>query len=1531
MPLPNPDEYANALQNLAQTVADDELREGRLALTPLGLPMLWSGGFADVYRVQCPRTGNTWAVKCFTREIPAREDRYRQIAAHLEQASLPFTMEFKYLQRGVLVAGTWYPIVKMRWVDGHLLNEFVEGHLDQPQRLRQFLRLWVKMADRLRAAETAHADLQHGNVLLVPVRDGQLALRLIDYDGMYVPTLARVRSGESGHAAYQHPQRLRQGTYNGEVDRFPQLAIYCAIHYVATEGPQLWERFNNGDNLLFREQDFLEPAESDLFRMLWELRSKHSRALAGRLVLACNAPLEHTPLLGEVVDGRRARPLTPDEEAAVCEVLQVAERRFIPAAGDPTSSPLRQDLATRSDGIGTASESQTDWGLSDAPDPQATGGQWYIMVADEIVGPVNGDDLKRLVQEGSVEPATLVRQPAGGQWLQAGVIRGLFETSQSSEAAQVPTEPSPSPTPEPANVEPPRPDPEQWHFLLADQIVGPVSGDDLKRLAREGSVKPATLVRQPTGKGWVPARTIQGLLEPSQSSEVGQPLPEEAAPRSGSAPDGIAQVQRTMAELPAAITNSIGMKLALIPAGEFMMGSPDSEKGSATEGPRHLVRITKPFYLGVYEVTQAEYERVMGTNPSVGWLGWLFGPAPDPRKPVDRVSWADAMEFCRRLGQQEGRTYRLPTEAEWEYACRAGTTTAFHFGSELDGTQANCDGRYPYGTTIPGPYLETTVSVGSYPANAFGLYDMHGNVCEWCSDCFDAKYYSQSPVDDPPGTTAGVSGVVRGGSWYRSPQFCRSASRDWSLSNTGYSGTGFRVVRVPAAGDERGSPPAAQSVTFTELTTTPLEEIDWQAPWRHVKTASRSALRSTWRALRALDRGLALLAGEDNVILHGFVRILALVIAAVLVILLFSAIGIGPFAGQSTVAERPLRLVPIAEQTVEFGKPFELDVSIEDVEHWGDLLRFSVGPGAPSGARIHGTTGVFTWTPTEEHEPGTYDVGISVEGPAGQAAQTSFAIVVTRPLRLQPIGEQRVLADETASLTLFPAEAEHWRGSLRFSLDPGAPSGARIDGTTGVFTWTPTEEQESGTYHIAISAEGPDGQEAQTSFAIVVARPLRLQPIAEQRVVAGSPVRLTVLAEEADQWRGRVRFALDSEATSGAAIDAESGVFTWTPHEDHEPGTYNVGISAEGPEGQAVQTSFAIVVARPLRLQPIGEQRVVAGRTARLTLLPEDAEHWGDSLRFTLGPGAPSGARIDGTTGVFTWAPDEDHEPRTYNVGISVEGPEGQAAQTSFAIVVTRPPLEKEITIDLGGGATLEMVLIRAGQFLMGSPDGEGRPDEQRQHRVRITKPFYLGKYPVTQQQWEAVMGSNPSHFKGANYPVENVSWNDCQHFLTRLNERAGDGRREFRLPTEAQWEYACRAGTTTRYSFGDDADPLGRYAWYRENSRKSSRPVGRKHPNAWGLYDMHGNVWEWCADWYESGYYRNSPVHDPVGRWGSSRVFRGGSWDDAAEDCRSATRGKSMQGKGRSATRGSSMRGRGRPDERNNDLGFRLALFLAE
>ena len=266
----------------------------------------------------------------------------------------------------------------------------------------------------------------------------------------------------------------------------------------------------------------------------------------------------------------------------------------------------------------------------------------------------------------------------------------------------------------------------------------------------------------------------------------------------------------------------------------------------------------------------------------------------------------------------------------------------------------------------------------------------------------------------------------------------------------------------------------------------------------------------------------------------------------------------------------------------------------------------------------------------------------------------------------------------------------------------------------------------------------------------------------------------------------------------------------------------------------------------------------------------------------------------------------------------------GESAARPAALSAPSPLSTHVNSIDM------EFVLIPAGSFIMGSPDGEeavcvgldGRVEkgcqdwikaEQPRHRVTISRAFYLGRYPVTQRQWEAVMDGNPSHFKGdGNRPVESVSWHDAQEFIRRLNEREGHGR--YHLPSEAEWEYAARAGTNTRYSFGDEPGHLGRYAWFAENSGGSTSPVGRKEPNAWGLYDMYGNVWEWVQDRWGPDYYSASALSDPGGPTiGAQRVLRGGSWFNTARYCRSTIRYREP------------------PDGRNRSFGFRLALSTGE
>ena len=521
----------------------------------------------------------------------------------------------------------------------------------------------------------------------------------------------------------------------------------------------------------------------------------------------------------------------------------------------------------------------------------------------------------------------------------------------------------------------------------------------------------------------------------------------------------------------------VKLEMVLIPAGKFVMGSPESEKFRHKVETQHEVTLTKPFYMGIYEVTQEQWEVVMGSNPSdrtkgsklptdVLWEDWMSKNPSRMTKgaklPVTDVSWGDCQEFIEKLNKITNGSYRLPTEAEWEYACRAGGTTAYFFGdSTIISKDANSDFE---GAGSP-------KAVGSYKPNAFGLYDMHGNVKEWCEDWW-AQYPSGS-VTDPKGPAVGEGWgrILRGGSFnllFDDPKNARSACRGYGASpNNRISNNGFRLA-------------------------------------------------------------------------------------------------------------------------------------------------------------------------------GTADIKADVAEP------------------------------------IVPKS------------DPGVVTPA-----------------------------------------------------------------------------------------TGNILEA-----------------------------------------------PFSETKVK----------------------------------------------------------------------------------EVEKKVNLENGVSLDLMLIPAGKFVIGSPESGEKSFlfDETQHAVTITKPFYIGKYEITQEQWESVMGNNPStRTKGGKLPVTDVSWEDCQEFIKKLNAKTDGG---YRLPTEAEWEYACRAGTTTAYSFGDKITPKD-----ANINGDRIKAVGSYKPNAFGLYDMHGNVWEWCEDWKGDygmpGDYSTGAVKDPKGTTtGTYRVLRGGSFVDRESRARS------------------SIRVNGRPTDRSGTDGLRLA-----
>ena len=237
--------------------------------------------------------------------------------------------------------------------------------------------------------------------------------------------------------------------------------------------------------------------------------------------------------------------------------------------------------------------------------------------------------------------------------------------------------------------------------------------------------------------------------------------------------------------------NGITLTMVQIPGGTFMMGSLEGEaERDKDESPQHQVKVPG-FFMGKYEITQAQYQAIMGKKPS---------KFKGEKRPVEQVSWDDAVEFCKKLSQKRGKTYRLPSEAEWEYACRAGTKTPFYFGETITTDLVNYNGNFPYGSAPKGEYRQQTTDVGKFLPNSFGLYDMHGNVLEWCQDVYNDNYQG-APINGSAWLTGKDNNkkLLRGGSWLNSAKNCRSADRDWIARTLSYAFVGFRVVAVAVA------------------------------------------------------------------------------------------------------------------------------------------------------------------------------------------------------------------------------------------------------------------------------------------------------------------------------------------------------------------------------------------------------------------------------------------------------------------------------------------------------------------------------------------------------------------------------------------------------------------------------------------------------------------------------------------------------------------------------------------------------------
>lgn len=747
------------------------------------------------------------------------------------------------------------------------------------------------------------------------------------------------------------------------------------------------------------------------------------------------------------------------------------------------------------------------------------------------------------------------------------------------------------------------------------------------------------------------------------------------------------------------------LTMIYVDGGTFTMGATEEQGSEATneEKPQHKVTLDG-YYIGQTEVTQALWKAVMGDNPS-----YFKG---DDNRPIEDVRMNDIITFIGKLNEITGQNFRLPTEAEWEFAARGGNKSK---GYKYSGSDNLMDvAWYVYNSN------RTTEPVGTKAPNELGLYDMSGNVWEWCQDFWGP--YRRSKQKNPQGPTDGYERVIRGGACYKDEMVCRNSFRYYLSPDLRGEFIGFRLV-LPEL-----NPKLPTSFTYVP-------------PTVHVPTPK----------------------SYRTIVVNG---------------------------------------IPFNMVLVDGGS---FNMGTKDV------------PGGNVG----------------------YD-----ETPVHQVTLDSFYIgqtEVTQELWL-------ALMDDNPSYhkkgdMKMPVGNVGWNDCQAFI--------AKLDSLTGIPFRLPTEAEWE------FAARG--GNESK---GYKYAGSDKIEEVAWYKKGADE--------EDKDDQNYGLHHVATKLPNELGIYDMSGNVCEWC--QDFYDKTYYSTSPAYNPQGPSEGS---------LRVNRGGCWSVIAGGCT--------VAFRGNSLEDYKTP-------YDGLRLVFSPQELNDTLPpvATFN--------DAPTPIESF-------PLNPTFTVN---GVSFAMITVEGGTFLMGTFKQDYYNelglnwDANHEHEVTL-RSYGIGQTEVTQELWQAVMGNNPSRFKdNKQNPVELVSWNDCQKFITKLNEITGQ---TFRLPTEAEWEFAARGGNKSQgYKFSG-SNTLDDVAWYNGNSGIAVHQVATKAPNELGIYDMSGNVYEWCNDWYDEAYYRRSPLKNPKGpSMGSHRVLRGGCYDDY-NNCSFFHRWYYF------------------PDEKKYFIGFRLAL----
>jgi formylglycine-generating enzyme required for sulfatase activity len=1015
--------------------------------------------------------------------------------------------------------------------------------------------------------------------------------------------------------------------------------------------------------------------------------------------------------------------------------------------------------------------------------------------------------------------------------------------------------------------------------------------------------------------------------------------------------------------------------LRRIEPGTFTMGSPKDERGREDDETQHEVTLTKAFYIGVFETTQKQFKAIAGYNIShfkgatrpVECVSYymLRGAKDGSQWPLNyevdetcsyygkkKTDEAPTFFYALRSKSGEGLLFDLPTEAQWEYACRAGTTTAWNNGTDitLKGHDLELDklGCYGYNPRKGHPLQPDAqgyykfkykghAKAGSFQPNAWGLYDMHGNVNEWCLDRYQPS--GSDPAMDPAGASFGSTCVLRGGGWHDGARNCRSAYRFSRDPDYGNDYHGFRVVLV-------------QNV-FSGPDNQIQKNFEFDIP---------SGTENTLPVFKVKLYG-KMKDGKEY---------------------LLEEIGKLEYDGASGIVlgkgPHKLTWTPDVAYT-NIADEVELRVDYEDVTSQAKYLVLDL----PSNKMRTSTSAPNTsndkcrveelWM--RRIEPGSFTMGSPSDELGRDSDETQHRVTLTKAYYIGVFemtqkqcalladgnpsyyqGETRPVEYVSYNMIRGAGKGSQW--PLSYEVDENSVLG-RIRKKAGNTFDLPTEAQWEYACRAGTTTALNDGNNITNKYSDGCLAKLARYYYNRNDGKGGYSEHTKVGSYLPNAWglydmHGNVwewcldwygKYA-DAETDPAGASTGSSRVLrggSWGSdardcrsayrYYDYPDGGFRVVLVQNvfsGPDNQ-IQKNFEFDI-------PSGTENTLPVFKVKLYGKMKDGKEY---LLEEIGK-----LEYDGASGIvlgkgphkLTWTPDVAYTNIADEVELRVDY-EDVTSQAKYLVLdlpsnkMRTSTSAPNIGSDKCRTEELWLKRIEPGTFTMGSPTDElGRYSNETQHRVTLTKAYYIGVFEMTQKQYELVIRSNPSQYTGDARPVDKVSYNmirgagkgsqwplsyevDENSVLGRIRKKAGN---TFDLPTEAQWEYACRAGTTTALNSGknltstgecQNMDEVGRY-YYNKGDGKGGygehTKVGSCSPNAWGLYDMHGNVWEWCLDWYQAS--GSDPATDPAGAsLGSYRVLRGGSWYNYANYCRSARRYFSY------------------PDDANYYRGFRVVL----